>query len=238
LEFGPNRSQVRLLRNLGIGLCFAAAVSLVVPFNMATPLVSLEALFCAFGLFAGVTGVRSWVSGSRGARLRAVLTPDALRIVAHAGRHPWYYQPLAEASIPWTEIQGVMERRVSNLPGPGGIQTTYILYSKRGDFTLRDIQWVNLEIMIREITARSGRVLGEIAPERSAVLTEVNSKERRAATRQRVFGWFLLIVCVPWAVVVVITGLSQGFSSGLIRAAAYLFVGLAAGISMVRFSRR
>jgi hypothetical protein len=167
--------------------------------------------------------------------LRAVLTPQALHLVAHRGRHLVLQRGLAEVTTPWTDIQGITGMQSPNFALPGRIQTTYILYTKSGDFTLDNVQWDDLAGLIAEITRRSGLVPGEVAPERAESRAEVETGKRRVGSFQRILGWIIVILCAPLLLLVIVGGIAQGFSADVVKAAGFLAVALSLGASLVRF---
>jgi hypothetical protein len=238
LEFGPRRLPVWIARISGIGAFLLGAVVLAAAVMVASEGAFFVVFLGVFGLCALAFGWWIWVNGSRMAKLRAVVTPDALHIVAHSGRHLWFQRGLAEAAIPWGEVQGLTDVRVLNPAAPNRTQNTYILYTQRGDFTLNDVQWNDLEGLMREVSARSGRAPGEIAPERSAVRAEVKAGQRRLYSFQRILGWILVVGCAPLLLLLVLGGCIDGFSGDLARVAVFLAVGLALGVSMIRFYRK
>jgi hypothetical protein len=232
------RSQVWVARIFGILACLFGVFVVVVLFQVPEPVVWLYVFGGIFGLCAVATGGWMLVNASQIARLRAIATPDELRIVAHAGRAMGLTRKLAEAVIPWAEVQGVAGSSTFNQTRSGGVQTNYILYTNRGDFTLDVRLWANVAGLIREVCARSGRKPGEIAPERSAALAGLRTGERRSASRTRIFGWILAIACTAMLAIVGIAGLNGDSSTSLIRFAIYLAMGIGVGISMIRFRRK
>jgi hypothetical protein len=113
-----------------------------------------------------------------------------------------------------------------------------VLYTKRGDFTLNDVQWDNLAAMVREVSARSGRSTGEVAPQRAAARAEIQAGTRRLFSFQRIFGWTLVIPCAALLLLVILGGLARGFTADLARASVYLAIGLGLGVGMIRFYRK
>ena len=194
--------------------------------------------FGIFGLCAATFGVWMWAQGVRIGKLRAVLLPDALHLVAHRGRHLVFQRGIAEVTIPWAEIQGFSEMRTLNIASRKRTQMTYILFTNRGDFTLNDIQWDNLADLVREVSMRIDRLPGVVAPERAAALAEVKSGERRIFSVQRIFGWVVVVTCVLLAVLLFLGGLMQGFSADLLKAAIFLLFALSVGVSMIRYYRK
>jgi hypothetical protein len=194
--------------------------------------------FGILGLCAAVFGIWMLVNGSRATRLRAVVTPEGLHLVAHQGRHLMFQRGLVEATIPWAEIQGFSDMRTLNMATPSHVQTTYVLYTSRGDFTLNDVQWDHLSNLMQEVSARTGRMPGQVAPERAAAQADVKAGERRVYSFQRIFGWIIVVICTPLMLLVVIAGLAQGFSADLGRATSYLLLALTLGGSMTRYYKK
>jgi hypothetical protein len=227
-----------MARISGIGACLFGAALMVVAGLVADQGAFFVAFLAIFALCAAAFGWWIWVNGLRMARLRAVLMPDALHIVAHGGRHLWFQRGLAKAVVPWAEVQGFTGMRVLNPASPNRTQTTYILYTQRGDFTLNDVQWNHLDGLVREVSARIGRAPGEVAPERSAVRAEIQAGQRRLYSFQRILGWTMVIACGPLLALTVLGGFIQGFSADLARASVFLLLGLGLGVSMTRFYRQ
>jgi len=238
LEFGPRRAPIWVARIFGTGAClFGVGMTVVAGMVADQGALMVEFLGC-LGLCGAGFGCWMLVNGARMIKLRAVLTPDALHIVAHSGRHLWIQRGLGEATIPWAEIQGFTDMKVMNPASVYGAQTTYVLYTKRGDFTLNDMQWDNLAMMVREVSARSGRFPGEVAPERAAARAEIQAGTRRLFSFQRIFGWMLVIPCAALLLLVILGGLAGGFTGDLARASIYLAIGLGLGAGMIRFYRK
>ncbi len=238
LEFGPRRSPIRISRIVGAGAClFGAGMSALAILFADQGAFDLVFFGCA-GLCAGLFGIWMLVNGSRTARLRAVVTPDAFHIIAHRGRRLVLQSGLAEATLPWVDVQGFTSMQTLNIALPDRIQTTYILYTKAGDFTLNNVQWDNLSGLVDEISRRTGRTPGEVAPERAEAHAEVEAGKRRVGSFQRISGWAIVIACAPLLLLVIVGGFAQGFSADVIKAAGFLALALSLGALLVRFYRK
>jgi hypothetical protein len=239
LSFGPRRSPIWVGRIAGVGACFMGAGFLAIAIlqtqdNGGVGLLLFFSLFalgaCGFGVFLLFNSV--WAS-----RLRAVVQPDALHLIAHQGRHAVLTRGLREAAIPWPDIQGFSSFRTPNPSARGNVQKTYILYTSQGDFTLNDVQWENLDALMSEISKRTGRPAEEVAPQRAQSRAEIRTTERRIFSMQRLIGWIAVAICAPMLILVLIA-MTQGFSAGLGVSAVYLFIGASLGMSLIRFHRK
>jgi hypothetical protein len=231
MQFGPRRTPVWVARIFGVGACLVGAMVVLVGATFSAFVVVMGVCSVAFGGWMLVNAVRI-------ARLRAVLTPDGLDIVAHAGRRLWIQGGLASAVVPWNEVQGFTDMKVLNAAASGGAQTTWILYTNRGDFTLNDMQWENLPGLVHQVSARIGRAPGDVAPERAAALNQVKAGERRLSSWQRSFGWIVVGICALLLLLILIGLFTAGFSPGLVSGSAFLLVAMGLGIGMIRFYRK
>ena len=237
LQFGPRQSPIRIAKALGVGALLFGAAFLALGILIAGQGAAIVVFFVLIGMFAASYGVWMYVHGLRMARLRAAVTESGLHLVAHVGRHLVFQRGLAEAAISWGEIQGISDMRTLNMNAPGGTQTTYILYTSRGDFTLNDTQWDNLAALVREISVRTGRKPGTVSPERSAAVAQVQTGKRRVRGFQRAFGWTIVILCAPLLLLVILGAFLQGFSGDLMTAASFLLFAIALGAAMIRYYR-
>jgi hypothetical protein len=145
---------------------------------------------------------------------------------------------LAEATIPWPDVQGFSTVDILNPAAQSGTQITYILYTKSGDFNLNDLQWDNLKGLVKEISRHTGRPIGEVAPERAAAQIEVKAGERRMFSFQRTFGWIIVGICAALLLLVMLGGLLTRFSVDAAKAAIFLVCAMVLGASLIRFYRR
>ncbi len=237
-DFGPNRGPAWLGLIVGVVACLCAGLLLVSAGELAGQSVGSAIFFSIFGVAAAAFGVWMWLMGSRIFKLRATVTGDALKLMAHSGRGIWMQRSLAEATIPWAEVQGFSCVGILNPSAKDGTQSTYILYTKRGDFTLNDVQWNNLAGLMREISVHTGRPAGEVTQERTAAVEQVHAGERRMFSIQRILGRILLGISAAMLLLVALGVLAEGFSSDLAKAAFFLIFAMSAGWSMIRFYRR
>ena len=238
LTFGPRRSPIRIARIFGSGACLFGIAGLALGILTAHQSWFLLCFFGLMGVCVGAFGAWLAAHGQRLARLRAEVRSDGLLLTAHSGRHVWFQRGLATARIPWADIQGFTSMRTMNMSAKSGSQATYILYTRQGDFTLVDLQWENLDGLLGEITARTGRAPETVAEERAAAKAEIQAGERKVYVLMRGFGWAAVIVCVPMAVVVLIEGVAQGFSRDVGRGLCLLVIACSIGSSMIRYYRK
>jgi hypothetical protein len=237
-DFGPRRTPIRMARSFGIGACLFGAGFLALGILTADDGLFNLVFFGLMGFGAAAFGTFLLVNGSRAAQLHATLTPEALHLVAHRGRQMIFQRGLAEATIPWAEVQGFTSMTTLNIGTTTGTQNTYVLYTSQGDFTFNDIQWDNLEGLLWEVCARTGRTPDEVAPERAPAVAEVQAGKRRVFAFQRIFGWAILILCVPLMLLVILGGIIRGFSADLVSAASFLLLANVLGSAMIRYYRK
>jgi len=238
VTFGPRRPPVWVARIVGSGACLFGAAMLALGILTAHQSAFFLVFFGLIGAGSGAYGIWMLLQGLYISRLRASLTPETLELTAHAGRHLWFQHGLATARLPWAEVQGFTTMATPNLNARSGLQNTYILCTKQGDFTLSDIQWENLAALMREISARTGRAPGEVAEQRAATKAQIESGKRRVYSFQRMLGWTVVIACVPLALLALIAGIVAGFSVGLVRALSMLTIAASLGASLVRYYRK
>lgn len=238
LSYGPRRFPIWCAWIGGGGACLFGVAMLALAILNAHQDAFLLYFFGLMGVSASAFGLWMVVHGFWMTKLRAIVTPGALHLVAHRGRHLILESGLAEAAIPWAEIQGFSSMRILNISAETRTQTTYILYTNRGDFTLNDIQWDNLAGLVREVSARTGRNPGEVAPERSVARKEVETGKRRVFGLQRTFGWITLGLSLPLLLLVILGGFIDGFSANLVSGGFMLTVAIGLGSTMIRFYRR
>lgn len=239
LAFGPNRAPVWLAGFSGLVACLCAGLFLMLATYESSGQGAGTAAFLGIAaVVAGAFGVWMLVNAWRISKLRATLTPEALHLVAHGGRRIWLQRALAEATIPWAEVQGFSHVGILNPAAKGGTQTTYILYTRQGDFTLNDIQWNNLAGLIDEISRRTARPSGEVAPERTVALDQVHAGERRMFWVLRVLGWILAGMCAILLLPLIVDAFSSGISGDIARAAIFLAIAITLAGSMIRYYRR
>jgi hypothetical protein len=237
LEFGPQRAPIWIGRISGLMACLASVSLLAVAGETVGQAAGMAAACTVFALAVAVFGVWMLVTAARISSFRATLTPEALRLAATGGRGIWLQGAVTEHTIAWAEVQGFSRVDVMNPAEQGGAQATYILYTKRGDFNLNNVQWQNLEGLMREMARRSGHAAGEVAPERTAAQTELHRSEHRMRSVLRVFGSIILAMSGAM-LLLVLPGLSTGFSSDLAKAGFVLVFAVSAAVSMIRFYRR
>jgi hypothetical protein len=191
------RSPIWIARCAGAGSCvFAVAL---IGLGLLTERESRPTLvfFGLIALAALVFGTFFLWQARIMTRLRAEVSPHGLRITAHAGRHLWLQRGIASAEIPWAEVQGFSAMRTLNTAMKENVQATWFLYTARGDFTLNDVQWADLDGLVREIESYTGREPDDVAPARASTQAEMKSGQRRLFSVQRFFGWTIVIVCAP-----------------------------------------
>lgn len=237
VEFGPRRAPVWLARIFGAVAALAAIAMIAIAAARGRQTAGLTPLLGFFGLIWGAFGAWMLYAASRMSRFRAIVTPAALRLIASKGRSVWFQGALAEATIPWLEVQGFSRVDTANPAAPGGAQATYLLYTKDGDFSLNNLQWENLDLLMREIARRSGHGADQIAPERAAAQSELRSSERRLRSVQRVLGWVVLVTSGILLLPVIAGALAHGFSSDLGKAAMFLVLAMGVAASVIRFYR-
>jgi hypothetical protein len=228
---------MRIAQFCGAGAILLGAALLALAILTASESAFNLYFFGFMGLCAAAFGVWMLVSGFQMAKLRATVTAEALHIVAHAGRHLALQRGLAEATIPWAEIQGITDMHTLNMSAATGTQTTYILYTSRGDFTLNDIQWDDLPGLIGEISARTGRAPGQVAAERAVASADVKAGKRRLFAVLRIFGWTVIVLSAAMLLLVIAGGFIQGFSRDLLSAGFMLMFAISLGYAMVRYYR-
>jgi hypothetical protein len=241
LEFGPRRAPIWMARIFGAIACAGSLLVLVAAGITLRTTGQAQAIFGVLGLFCAIWiafGVWMLITASRMSRFRAIVTPGALRLVAAKGRSVWFQGSVAEITTPWTDVQGFSRVDTPNPAARGGAQSTYILFTKGGDFSLNSIQWENLDGLIAEIARRSGHSAGEVAPERAAAEAQLQVSERRMSSVQRVFGWIILVASGAMLLPVIVGMLARGPSVDLARAALFLIFAMGVAASMIRFYRR
>jgi hypothetical protein len=238
LQYGPRRTPIRIAWFLGAGACLLGLPFVALGLATAHQDIFYLWFFGLLGLLITAFGIYMMFSGHAIAKLRADVRTEALHLIAHRGRHLTFQLGLAEATIPWSEIQGLSTMRTLNMNTKTRTQITYILYSKRGDFTLNDIQWDNLAGLVREISVRTGRAVGKIAPERNATRIAVEAGKRRVFKAQRILGWIVVGVCVPALLLLILGGLIQGYSVALLDAGFMLMLAISLGSALIRFYRK
>lgn len=241
LEFSPRRAPIWMARIFGAIACCGSLLVLVAGITLGHTAGQGRAMFGVLGLFCPIWiafGVWMLFTASRMSRFRAIVTPGALRLVAAQGRSIWFQGSVAEVTAAWTEVQGFSRVDTPNPAARGGAQSTYILFTKGGDFSLNSIQWENLDGLMLEIARRSGHSAGEVAPERAATEAQLQVSERRMSSVQRVLGWIILVASGAILLPVIAGLLSRGPSADLGRAVFFLIFAMAVAASMIRFYRR
>jgi hypothetical protein len=75
--------------------------------------------------------------------------------------------------------------------------------------------WTISSARSRRIPAR---LVGDVVPECAAAMAAVEASKRHVFSFQRAFGWILVMVCIPVALLVLLGGIVQGFSADLVKA--------------------
>jgi hypothetical protein len=238
VEFGPRRGPIWVARIFGAIACMGAVLVLAIAATVGRQTPGMIAFLGVFGLVWAAFGAWMLFAASRMARFRAVLTPSALRVTASRGRSIWFQGDVAEVTVSWPDVQGFDRVDTLNPSAQSGTQSTYILLTKAGDFSLNNVQWENLDGLIREVVRRTGHGAGQVASERAAAQAEIQAKERRMSSAQRVFGWIVLVTSGLMLLAVMVGTLATGFSSDLLKAALFLVFAMSVGASVIRFYRR
>lgn len=227
-----------MARIFGIAACAGSAAVVVAAVTVGRQTPGLLPVIGFFGLLWAALGAWMLFAAARMSRFRAIVTPAALRLTASQGRSIWFQGASAEAIIPWPEVQGFSRADTPNPAAQGGAQSSYILYTKEGDFSLNSLQWENLDGLIQQIAKRTGHGAGEVASERAAAQTELRSSERRMRSIQRVFGWIVLITSGLLLLPVLGTLFSTGMTADTGKAAIFLLFAMGVAASVIRFYRR
>ncbi len=235
LQYGPRRFPIRVAWICGAGACLFGVAMLALGILTARQDAFDLYFFSFIGACASAFGLWIVINGFWMTKLRAIVTPESLHLVAHRGRHLALQRGLAEATVPWAEIQGFSDMRTLNMNTKTRTQTTYILYTSQGDFTLNDIQWENLAGLVHAVSAHTGRKPGEVSPERSSTRAQVEASKRRLFALERIFGWILVGLCTPVLLLVILGGFIQGFSADLVRGGFMLMLAISLGSAMIRF---
>jgi hypothetical protein len=233
MEIGAKRFPIWMARITGGGACGIALVMLLLAF-----LSRHDFLFCGvaviLGLWAAVFGGWLLAHAARLARLRVVLGPSSVRIVAPL----WFARRLTATEIPWSCVDRFDDVQIPNSSWPRGAQTFCILYTRQGQFTLDGGQWQNLSALRREIALRTGCVPGDSSSARSAAQSSVQLTQRRAHHLQRMLGKLVAAVSAPLFLMAVVGGVVNGYSADLCRGMIFLFFAFSLGVAMARFYRR
>jgi hypothetical protein len=236
LDFRSQRLPLYIAALSGLVSCLCAGLLGWAAFELADHGVGSIIFFASVGVLSGAFGAWMLLNGWRMSKLRAHITTEALHLNAQRGRSLWLPGPLEDVVVPWAEVQGFSHVDFLN-PG-AGVQSNYILYTNRGDFTLNDVQWDNLPGLLEQISSHTGRRDGEVASERSAAQIELAGAKRRMFSIQRIFGWCIFIVSAALLLLVIVGGLVSGFNVGLAKALGVLGLAMSLGGSMARFYRR
>jgi hypothetical protein len=206
-KFGPRSTPVWVAGVMG--LAFFVGGVFVAGYAVESGDTPTMIIAGSLGLLGGSFGAWMLLNGWRISRLRAEVTADTLRIVAQRGRGLWLPHPLADVTVTWAEVQGFNSTSIPNRSAPGGRQGIYVLYTSRGDFNLNDVQWNNLNGLLKEITRFTGREAGVAAAERSAAQAEFQAGKRGIDRVMRVSSWVATGCGVVGAIMLLISLLAH-----------------------------
>jgi hypothetical protein len=233
-DFGAKRAVAWIAILCGVMACLCAALFVLVLSQLAAPGIGAVIFFALLTIAAGAFGGWMLLTGWRIRRLHATVTPQALTLAAQRGHKPWLPGPLAQITIPWSEVQGFETFDVRGQEA----RSNYVLYTSRGDFTLNAAHWHNLDGLLQEVASRTGKASGQVSAERGAAQIELQSARQRMSSAQRIFGWVILCISTPLLLLVIIGMLADGLNGGLFNAAFALGLAISLGAVMAGIGRR